>query len=166
VKLRCDRDVLAEALQTAQRGVSTRPGIPALTGVLLSVGNEGLTLTTTDLEVTTEFLVVAATLLGLPRATAAVLQLYQRGLPVPAARLALLLGTPPRAAAPADPDDLVVCRCNHVTHRSLAAAWQGGARDVTALVATTRATTGCGGCLPEVTRVCAELAGRTTEHPS
>ena len=54
MKLRCDRDVLAEALQTAQRGVSTRPGIPALTGVLLSVGNEGLTLTTTDLEVTTE----------------------------------------------------------------------------------------------------------------
>jgi DNA polymerase III subunit beta len=54
VKFRCERDVLAEALQTVQRGVSTRPGIPALTGVLMSVDTEALRLTTTDLEVTTE----------------------------------------------------------------------------------------------------------------
>jgi DNA polymerase III subunit beta len=54
VKFRCDRDLLAEALQTVQRGVSTRPGIPALTGVLMAVGEDGLTLTTTDLEVTTQ----------------------------------------------------------------------------------------------------------------
>lgn len=54
MKFRCDRDLLAEALQTVQRGVSTRPGIPALTGVLLSVDQQGLTLTTTDLEVTTQ----------------------------------------------------------------------------------------------------------------
>ena len=54
MKFRCDRDVLAEGLATVQRGVSTRPGIPALTGVLMTVGEEGLTLTTTDLEVTTE----------------------------------------------------------------------------------------------------------------
>jgi DNA polymerase-3 subunit beta len=52
VKFRCDRDDLSEALQTVQRGVSSRPGIPALTGVLLEAGDEGhLTLTTTDLEV-------------------------------------------------------------------------------------------------------------------
>ncbi|HEX9891513.1 MAG TPA: DNA polymerase III subunit beta [Actinomycetota bacterium] len=54
MKLRCDRDVLSEALQTVQRGVSTRPGIPALTGVLMSVADDGLTLTTTDLEVSTQ----------------------------------------------------------------------------------------------------------------
>lgn len=54
MKFRCDRDALSEALQTAQRGVSTRPGIPALTGVLLVVGEGGLTLTTTDLEVSTQ----------------------------------------------------------------------------------------------------------------
>jgi DNA polymerase-3 subunit beta len=54
VKFRCDRDLLSEALQTVQRGVSTRPGIPALTGVLMTVGDGGLALTTTDLEVTTE----------------------------------------------------------------------------------------------------------------
>jgi len=52
VKFRCDRDELSEALQTVQRGVSSRPGIPALTGVLMEARQgEGLTLTTTDLEV-------------------------------------------------------------------------------------------------------------------
>jgi DNA polymerase III subunit beta len=52
VKFRCDRDALSDALQTVQRGVSSRPGIPALTGVLLETSEEGvLTLTTTDLEV-------------------------------------------------------------------------------------------------------------------
>ena len=50
MKFRCDRDDLSEALQTVQRGVSTRPGIPALTGVLLDAGSDTLTLTTTDLE--------------------------------------------------------------------------------------------------------------------
>ena len=35
MKFRCDRDALSEALQTVQRGVSSRPGIPALTGVLM-----------------------------------------------------------------------------------------------------------------------------------
>jgi DNA polymerase-3 subunit beta len=52
VKFRCDRDALSEALQTVQRGVSSRPGIPALTGVLMEAASGGsLTLTTTDLEV-------------------------------------------------------------------------------------------------------------------
>jgi DNA polymerase III subunit beta len=52
VKFRCDRDALSEALQTVQRGVSSRPGIPALTGVLMEArAGDGLTLTTTDLEV-------------------------------------------------------------------------------------------------------------------
>lgn len=52
MKFRCDRDALGDALQTVQRGVSTRPGIPALTGVLIEAADDGtLTLTTTDLEV-------------------------------------------------------------------------------------------------------------------
>ena len=52
MKFRCDRDALSEALQTVQRGVSSRPGIPALTGVLIEGSSTGtLTLTTTDLEV-------------------------------------------------------------------------------------------------------------------
>ena len=52
MKFRCDRDALSEALQIVQRGVSSRPGIPALTGVLMEAAPGGtLTLTTTDLEV-------------------------------------------------------------------------------------------------------------------
>jgi DNA polymerase-3 subunit beta len=51
VKFRCDRDVLSEALQTVQRAVSNRPGIPALAGVLMSASGGELELTTTDLEV-------------------------------------------------------------------------------------------------------------------
>lgn len=55
MKFRCDRDALSDALQTVQRGVSTRPGIPALTGVLMDASEEGqLTLTTTDLEVSAQ----------------------------------------------------------------------------------------------------------------
>ncbi|MGZ8630256.1 MAG: DNA polymerase III subunit beta [Actinomycetota bacterium] len=52
MKFRCDRDALSEGLQTVQRGVSSRPGIPALTGVLIEATVDGrITLTTTDLEV-------------------------------------------------------------------------------------------------------------------
>ena len=54
MKFRCDRDDLSEALQTVQRGVSTRPGIPALTGVLLDARSDAMTLTTTDLEVSAQ----------------------------------------------------------------------------------------------------------------
>ncbi len=61
MKFRCDRDALSEALQTVQRGVSSRPGIPALTGVLLEAVDGGtLTLTTTDLEVSARLAVDVA----------------------------------------------------------------------------------------------------------
>jgi DNA polymerase-3 subunit beta len=51
VKFKCDRDVLSEALQTVQRAVSSRPGIPALTGVHMTAQGGELVLATTDLEV-------------------------------------------------------------------------------------------------------------------
>jgi DNA polymerase III subunit beta len=51
LKFKCDRDVLSDALQTVQRAVSARPGIPALTGVLMNASGEDLILATTDLEV-------------------------------------------------------------------------------------------------------------------
>lgn len=51
MKFRCDRDAFSEALQIVQRGVSSRPGIPALTGVSIEAAEGGaLTLITTDLE--------------------------------------------------------------------------------------------------------------------
>ncbi len=58
MKFRCDRETLSEALQTVQRGVSSRPGIPALTGVLMQASEDGrLELTTTDLEVSARLVV-------------------------------------------------------------------------------------------------------------
>jgi len=51
VKFKCDRDAFSEALQTVQRAVSSRPGIPALTGVLMNASGSELVLATTDLEV-------------------------------------------------------------------------------------------------------------------
>ena len=51
MKFRCDRDDLSDALQLVQRAVSSRPGIPALTGVLMTATGGDLVLATTDLEV-------------------------------------------------------------------------------------------------------------------
>ncbi|MDT0345797.1 FAD-dependent oxidoreductase [Streptomyces litchfieldiae] len=101
----------------------------------------------------------AAVLLGLPHGIAALTQLHDRGLPVPADRLAMLLGTPPRRGAPGAelPDDAVLCRCNNVTKGALARAFGTGARDVAALAAATRATTGCGGCAADIGRLCRTL---------
>ncbi|MER7083236.1 assimilatory nitrate reductase (NADH) beta subunit [Saccharopolyspora kobensis] len=106
--------------------------------------------------------IAGAVLLGFPAAIASVTQLHDRDLPVPADRLALLLGTP--AAVPGElPVEAVICRCNNVTRKSLTAAWQGGARSVAELARATRATTGCGGCADDVASLCAALAERT-EH--
>jgi len=103
--------------------------------------------------------ITGGVLLGLPRAIAAVSQLYDRDLPVPSGRLALLLGTASPGPAPVElPDDAVICFCNNVTRAAIAGAWRRGARDLAALAAATRATTGCGTCAPDVRRVCEALS--------
>lgn len=53
MKLVCPREELSRSLQTVLRSVGARAGIPALSGVLLELGDEDLSLTTTDLELTT-----------------------------------------------------------------------------------------------------------------
>ncbi|MFD7326574.1 FAD-dependent oxidoreductase [Streptomyces sp. NPDC059875] len=108
----------------------------------------------------TEQRVTRAVLVGMPEGIAAVTQLYDRGRPVPADRLALLLGL--RAGgATGDPtalaDEAVLCHCNNVSKGAVVSAWQDGARDVGAVAAATRATTGCGGCADDVRAVCAAL---------
>ncbi|BCJ60220.1 FAD-dependent oxidoreductase [Micromonospora endophytica] len=94
-----------------------------------------------------------AILLGDNPSVGTVIQLFDRGQPVPADRRALLLGravggdvaTP--AASPAlMPDAATVCQCNTVSKGALVSCWRGGARSVDAVVAGTRAGTGCGGC--------------------
>jgi len=52
MKLRCERDVLAEALATAGRAVATRGALPVLSGVRLELAGDRLTITGSDLELT------------------------------------------------------------------------------------------------------------------
>ncbi|WP_236795879.1 FAD-dependent oxidoreductase [Amycolatopsis sp. GM8] len=108
--------------------------------------------------------VTGAILLGAPDAAATITQLYDRGLPVPADRLAVLLGRAlpsgvPAAAGPADlPASAVVCRCNSVTKGRLVEAFRAGATEVAELASATRATTGCGSCRDTVSGIADWLA--------
>ncbi|MHC0433258.1 FAD-dependent oxidoreductase [Streptomyces sp. O3] len=104
--------------------------------------------------------VCGAVLLGLDRAIAAVVRLYQRGEPVAADRLALLLGATPEYAGEELPGDVVVCHCGNVTGTDLEAAWRAGAHTPDALSAATRASTGCGSCGDELRRWCTKFARR------
>jgi len=60
VKFRCERDTLADAVTTAQRAVASRTGVlPVLSGVRCSVGDDGLELIGSDLELTVRVRAVA-----------------------------------------------------------------------------------------------------------
>jgi assimilatory nitrate reductase electron transfer subunit len=103
--------------------------------------------------------VTGAIVIGAPDAAATITQLYDRGIPAPSDRIALLLGRalPPGATVAHSPADLpaatTVCRCNTVSKSQLVKAWRGGARGVSGLAAATRATTGCGGCRDTVSAI-------------
>jgi assimilatory nitrate reductase electron transfer subunit len=102
-----------------------------------------------------------AVLVGYPRAIAAAGQLRDPYRSVPAGRLAFLLGTTAASPVRTDlPDDALVCICQNVPVRQVRQACRDGARDVAAVVAKTRVTTGCGGCADEVRRICEREAAR------
>ncbi|WP_433873502.1 FAD-dependent oxidoreductase [Saccharopolyspora sp. CA-218241] len=153
----------ARGIDLVSLGPAERRADPAAEVVALSDPARGryATVTVHDERIT------GGVLLGFPRAIAALTQLHDRGLPLPADRLALLLGGPAatgtattgtattgtgRVTAPP-----VLCHCNAVTRDALVAAWRSGARSVAELARTTRATTGCGGCTEEVARLCDRL---------
>ena len=48
------------------------------------------------------------------------------------------------------PGSTTICRCNTVTKTDIVHAWEDGADSVRKVAATTRATTGCGGCTEAV----------------
>ncbi|GAA1910936.1 FAD-dependent oxidoreductase [Streptomyces sodiiphilus] len=102
---------------------------------------------------------VSAVTVGLPEAPAALSQLHDTRMPVPADPLPLLLGAPARSTTEEVrlPQAALICRCNNVPRRQLDQAWQQGARTVEALAAATRATTGCGTCTDQVRRICSQL---------
>ncbi|EST35462.1 (2Fe-2S)-binding protein [Streptomyces roseochromogenus] len=111
--------------------------------------------------------IVAAVLVGLPQAIATLGLLHRRGQYLPADRLGLLLDLPARPASTdtgsGQLEDTVICLCNNVSRRTLAAAWQAGARTQTALATATRAATGCGGCGPTVQELCGIWAAEPKE---
>src|SRR5206468_11450921 len=78
-----------------------------------------------------------AIMLGDNPAVGTVIQLFDRGTPVPADRRSLLLGrasgatATPVADSPAlIPDAATVCQCNTVSKGALVAAWRAGAHSV------------------------------------
>jgi assimilatory nitrate reductase electron transfer subunit len=94
-----------------------------------------------------------AIMLGDNPAVGTVIQLFDRGTPVPVDRRALILGravgggAATTAESPAlMPDAVTVCQCNTVSKGTLVRCWRAGARSVDDVVAATRATTGCGTC--------------------
>jgi assimilatory nitrate reductase electron transfer subunit len=94
-----------------------------------------------------------AILLGDNPAVGTVIQLFDRGAPVPLDRRSLLLGrsggpgTAPATESPAlIPDAATICQCNAVTKGKLVGCWRAGAHTVDEMVTATRATTGCGTC--------------------
>lgn len=99
-------------------------------------------------------LIIGAVLVGFPQAIASIGQLYERNLPVPSNRLALLLGTAADHGTAVElPDDAVICACHNVTKNALVCAWRDGARGLAELATATRATAGCGSCTHEVHRI-------------
>ncbi|MFJ8580948.1 FAD-dependent oxidoreductase [Micromonospora sp. NPDC093277] len=106
-----------------------------------------------------------AILLGDNPAVGTVVQLFDRGAPVPADRRSLLLGrafgvapAAPAASPALMPDAATVCQCNHVSKGALVACWRSGARTVAELSTATRAATGCGGCRDSVAGIAGWLA--------
>lgn len=96
----------------------------------------------------------SAAVVGFGAAIATLAELHTRGRALPADRLSLLLGEPPRRGAAPAAADAVVCHCNTVTRSQLLSEMRGGASTVRELAARTRATTGCGGCREEVAALC------------
>jgi assimilatory nitrate reductase electron transfer subunit len=106
-----------------------------------------------------------AILLGDNPTVGSVIQLFDRGAPLPPDLRSLLLGravTGAGAAAEASPalmpDAAVVCQCNTVTKGAVVGCWRAGARTVDDVRAATRATTGCGTCRDTVTGILSWLS--------
>jgi nitrite reductase (NADH) large subunit len=95
---------------------------------------------------------VGAMLVGNTAATAALVQLFDRGDPVPSDPLELLCTL---RAAPSS-GERVVCNCNKVTEQTLCDAIDAGAGSTEALGERTRAGTGCGSCKGELSQLLAK----------
>ncbi|GII79151.1 FAD/NAD(P)-binding oxidoreductase [Sphaerisporangium rufum] len=111
---------------------------------------------------------VGAILLGEAPTVGTLTQLFDRGGPLPGDPAGLLFPGL-SAATPADspvrmPDSARVCECNNVTKGRIRACWEDGARDLAAVTARTRATTGCGSCRDAVEGIIGWLCEQEEVH--
>jgi assimilatory nitrate reductase electron transfer subunit len=106
-----------------------------------------------------------AILIGDNPTVGSVIQLFDRGAPLPPDLRSLLLGragTGAGAAVEASPalmpDAAVVCQCNTVTKGAVVGCWRDGVRAIDDVRTATRATTGCGTCRDTVTGILSWLS--------
>jgi assimilatory nitrate reductase electron transfer subunit len=106
---------------------------------------------------------VGAILLGEHPSVGAVIQYFDRQLPLPADLRPLLLGRPGAGTRPDHrespalmPDAALVCRCNGITKGEIKRAWLAGV--------TTEAGTGCGGCTDVVAGITAWLSTQDSQR--
>lgn len=102
--------------------------------------------------VLSEDTLVGVACLGMPSLSASLTVHFERMTPLPADPMTLLI---PEAQAEESsplhmPGSTTICRCNTVTKNDIVHAWEDGADSVRKVAATTRATTGCGGCTEAV----------------
>ncbi len=96
---------------------------------------------------------VGAMLVGNTAAAAALVQLFDRGDPLPEDPLEVLC----QARGTSAPLERIVCSCHKVSDKTLRAAVEGGADSLEALCAATRAGTGCGSCRSELGQLISTL---------
>jgi nitrite reductase (NADH) large subunit len=102
---------------------------------------------------------VGAMLVGNVAATAALVQLFDRGGPMPEDPLEVLCQSRATNASA----ERLVCNCHKVTEQTLVLALAAGADSVEALGESTRAGTGCGSCKGELTQLVATRARKPSE---
>ncbi|HET9650276.1 MAG TPA: nitrite reductase large subunit NirB [Microlunatus sp.] len=114
--------------------------------------------------------VIGATLVGDTKKVAFLTQAFDRGMPLPEERVALLfdLGGPSEEVGVEEmADDAQVCNCNGVCKGALVDTVKSGVKTVTGVMDATRAGKGCGSCKELVCKI-VELAagGAVEEDPS
>ena len=104
---------------------------------------------------------VGAMLVGNTAATAALVQMFDRGDAIPDDPLEILCQL--RASVPTG--ERVVCNCNKVTEQSLCEAIAAGADSTEALGDATRAGTGCGSCKGDLKQLLQKHAKKPNSLP-
>lgn len=118
-------------------------------------------------------LLAGATAVGAGRVATDLVTSYTRGTPLPAdpAHLLLPAVAPAPASTPSDspalvPDRATICRCNGVTKGDIRSEFDSGATQLEEIAASTRATTGCGGCTDAVCGILDWLRSEDLSQPS